>query len=305
MSSLRFLLSRRWLVLTVVAVALIPTMIELGFWQLHRHERRVANNELIAESLAADPVPVRKLTGPGAEVAKDRTWRRVTATGRYDTAHEVVVRRRTAADGTRIGYFVITPLVLEDGSALLVNRGWIAPGDDITVFPDVPAAPKGEVTVTGRLRPDETTATSGIKDRGGMPDRQIMLINSASLADDVPRPLLGGYVELTGTSPKQTGTQPERVPEPDHDSVGVHMAYAIQWWLFTAMVPVGWVVLARRERRELLAAREAPAAPSPTSSPEPTATPTATPPSETASAAAPPPAEAVARPAARPAAHRE
>lgn len=37
----------------------------------------------------------------------------------------------------------------------------------------------------------------------------------------------------------------------------MHMGYAIQWWLFTAMVPVGWVILVRRERRERLAAREA------------------------------------------------
>ena len=28
------------------------------------------------------------------------------------------------------------------------------------------------------------------------------------------------------------------------------MAYAIQWWLFSAGVPVGWTVLVRRERRD-------------------------------------------------------
>jgi cytochrome oxidase assembly protein ShyY1 len=33
------------------------------------------------------------------------------------------------------------------------------------------------------------------------------------------------------------------------------MAYAVQWWLFAAMVPVGWVVLLRRQRAEILQAR--------------------------------------------------
>lgn len=260
-SSYRFLLSRRWLILTLVAVALIPTMIELGFWQYHRHQHRVAGNELIARSLAADPVPVGRLTRSGVQVPEERMWRRVTATGRYDTGHEVVARQRTASDGAQIGYFVITPLVLDDGRAVLVNRGWIAPGDDITVFPDVPPAPKGEVTVTGRLRPDETTATSGIKDKPGMPDRQIMLIDSERLSEAAGRPLLGGYLELTATSPAPPGTQPERVPAPDHESIGAHMAYAVQWWLFTALVPVGWVILARRERRDLLAEKAKGAAP--------------------------------------------
>lgn len=32
------------------------------------------------------------------------------------------------------------------------------------------------------------------------------------------------------------------------------MAYAIQWWLFSAGVPVGWVILVRRERRDRVAA---------------------------------------------------
>jgi cytochrome oxidase assembly protein ShyY1 len=34
------------------------------------------------------------------------------------------------------------------------------------------------------------------------------------------------------------------------------MAYAVQWWLFAAAVPVGWVVLARREARDRAQAKE-------------------------------------------------
>jgi hypothetical protein len=41
------------------------------------------------------------------------------------------------------------------------------------------------------------------------------------------------------------------------------MAYAIQWWLFSAGVPVGWVVLVRRELRDRAAARDAEPAPEP------------------------------------------
>jgi hypothetical protein len=81
-----------------------------------------------------------------------------------------------------------------------------------------------------------------------------MLINSRQQAGTLHGPVLGGYLQLTATSPEPGRGQPEQIPEPDHSSIGPHMAYAVQWWLFAAAVPVGWVVLVRRERRDRLAA---------------------------------------------------
>ncbi|MGX1129641.1 cytochrome oxidase assembly protein ShyY1 [Streptomyces glaucescens] len=249
----RFLLSRQWVILTLVVLALIPTMIELGFWQLHRHEHRVALNKVIADSLAAKPVPAESLTSPGAGVEDADLYRRVSATGRFDAAHEVVVRRRTNAND-EIGYHVLTPFVLTDGKVLLVNRGWVPAGATQRTFPKVPAPPRGEVTVTGRLMADQTTAESGIKNLEGLPDRQIMLINSAQEAKRLGKQVLGGYVELT--DPRPEGDTPQLIPAPDHDDIGPHMAYAVQWWLFSGAVPLGWVILARREARDRAEARE-------------------------------------------------
>ncbi|MCL2552827.1 MAG: SURF1 family protein [Actinomycetia bacterium] len=258
----RFLLSRQWVILTLVGLVMIPAMIRLGFWQLHRHEHRVANNKIIASALKADPVPVGTATRPGFTVPHQDLYKAVTAHGRFDTAHEVVARHRTAgngggerAGGQRIGYHVITPFVLDDGHAVLVNRGWIAGGDDPTAFPSIPAPPAGDVTLEGRLRPDETTSATGIRDTHGLPPRQIMLINSTKVAGDVPHQLVGGYLEMVSMTPAAGHAQPALVPEPDHSSIGPHMAYAIQWWLFAAMVPVGWVVLLRRERADILGKR--------------------------------------------------
>ncbi|MCB5907321.1 SURF1 family cytochrome oxidase biogenesis protein [Streptomyces pinistramenti] len=244
----RFLLSRQWVILTLVGLVLIPVMIKLGFWQLHRHEHKVAQNQLIADNLHAKPVPVTDLAAPGRTLPHDDMWRRVTATGTYDAAHEVVVRQRTGSDESSIGYYVLTPLNLAHGRTVLVNRGWIPAGNDLTKFPDVPAAPKDTVSVTGRMMADETTAGSGIKNTQGLPARQVMLINSGQQAQRLHRPVLGGYIEQT--APRSAGGTPEQVPEPDHDSIGPHMAYAVQWWLFAAAVPVGWVILVRRERRD-------------------------------------------------------
>lgn len=75
-----------------------------------------------------------------------------------------------------------------------------------------------------------------------------MLINSKVEADRLGRPVLAGYVEQT--APEPAGGAPELIPDPNHSDIGPHMAYAVQWWLFSAGVPVGWVVLARREARD-------------------------------------------------------
>ncbi|WP_369182897.1 SURF1 family protein [Streptomyces sp. Y1] len=248
----RFLLTRQWLITILIALLLIPATIELGFWQLHRHQARVARNELIGQALTAAPVPYDTLSSaPGRAVPKDLVWRAVTATGQYDPAHEFVVRKRTDSSGT-IGYFVVTPLKLSDGKGtVLVNRGWVASAATATEYPAVPAAPTGEVTLTGRLRPDETTGGSEgfVKDRAGLPDRQFNLINTAQQTKETGTDLLGGYLELTGTNPAPAD-QPQLVPEPNHSDIGPHMAYAVQWWLFTGMIPVGVWVLARREAKD-------------------------------------------------------
>ncbi|MGQ4354548.1 SURF1 family cytochrome oxidase biogenesis protein [Streptomyces drozdowiczii] len=262
----RFLMTRQWLILALLSLVLIPTMIELGFWQLHRHEHKVAQNALISRNLAADPVPVSQLTSPGHTVPRADYWRTVTATGTFDEKHAVVVRRRTANDGS-IGVHVLVPFDLKGGGTVMINRGWVPSAEDQHAFPDVPAAPRGEVTVTGRLKADETTGTSGIKDISDLPDRQVMLISSAQQARLLDRPVLGGYIELTGPAP--ANGSPEVIEAPDDSSIGPHMAYAVQWWLFAAGVPVGFVVLARREKRDRVAAAEAAAAAEEDASPEP------------------------------------
>ena len=45
------------------------------------------------------------------------------------------------------------------------------------------------------------------------------------------------------------GRAPQRLPPPE-PSEGPHLAYAFQWFLFAALAPVGYVLLARREAED-------------------------------------------------------
>jgi cytochrome oxidase assembly protein ShyY1 len=250
----RFLLTPRWLPLHVVVLLVIPAFVFLGQWQFGRYEEKSDYSELVAANLKAPAVPVGTLTGPGAAVRGEDRYRVVTATGTYDPAHELLVRRRTQHG--RLGFYVLTPLIVDQHQAVLVNRGWVPAGATADARPEVPAAPAGEVTVTGRLRLDETEETTGIRDRPGLPPAQVLLINSRAIAGGLPYPLLGGYVELVAQRPP-VAAAPEPVPEPDVGAGGgLNLAYGVQWWLFIGIVIGGWIFLIRREIQDRRAAAQ-------------------------------------------------
>ncbi|MEV5412031.1 SURF1 family protein [Thermopolyspora sp. NPDC052614] len=250
----RFLLAPRWLAFHLLVLLVIPSFFLLGQWQFGRYETRSANQARTQANLAAEPVPLDRLTTVGGTVGDEIKFRAVTVSGRYDPAHELLVRRRPL-DG-RLGYYVLTPLITGEGQAVLVNRGWVGMGATAEARPDVPAPTAGEVTVRGRLRPAETEENSGITDRKGLPAGQILLINTPELAKSLPYRLYGGYVQL-GSQQPPAATAPTPVPDPEPDGGGgLNLAYSVQWWLFIGIAIGGWFVLIRREARDRKAAAE-------------------------------------------------
>ena len=144
----RFLLTRRWLGLLALALAVAAACVLLGRWQLHRLEARHAKNHVITSNATARPVPPDALMSTARGPGTDEQYARVRVTGHYDGAHQLLVRNRPFEGAN--GYYVLVPLVPADGPALLVDRGWVAAGESATDVPRVPAAPTGDVTVIGR-----------------------------------------------------------------------------------------------------------------------------------------------------------
>lgn len=250
----RFLLTPRWLgylALTLVAAAV---MVFLGNWQLDRYRGRTAINERIDAGATMTPAPLRDAlpaptggpgtTGPAPE--ERLTWTRVTATGRYDSTNVVLVRGRTVDN--KVGFEVLTPLVLADGSAVLVDRGWIppVPGGNATAQPPVPAAPTGEVTVSGRLVSSESGGGAVDRRDGKLETRRISI---PRLAKQLPYPVSGGYVLLDQQTPAADPAF-QAVPI-GHTNNWQNFGYVVQWWLFAGMSLVGYGWVARREARRL------------------------------------------------------
>ena len=70
--------------------------------------------------------PRRAARASAAALRDDDQYARVRATGRYDAAHQLLVRNRPLEG--QVGYYVLTPLVTDAGPALLVDRGWVPAG---------------------------------------------------------------------------------------------------------------------------------------------------------------------------------
>lgn len=243
----RFLLSRRWVSLFMVALLVIPLCVTAARWQLDRLHLRQEQNAQVHRNAEATPRAISELTSVGGTVAKVDEFRAVTVTGRYDEEHQLFVRSRSM--GGRPGFYVLTPLVTQAGPAALIIRGWVAAPPDRTP-PPLPVLPDGDVTVTGRLKPTEDQNTRGPKDASDVPDGQVVRIDIPRIAPSMPYPVYGGYVQLATQDPVVPIVDGEFVPTPlglPTRSEVLHWSYAAQWFVFAGIVPIGICLLIRRE----------------------------------------------------------
>lgn len=238
---MRFLFTRRWLLFALVVAALAYLATLLGQWQFHRLEERRESNERVSRNIDRPPVPIADLLAVGREVDQDDEWRRVVVHGTWDDANTIVLKYQTRKGGA--GVDVITPLVTDEGPAVLVDRGWMATGNTGGTRPETPATSSGPVTVIGWVRKDATGGSATIDD-----DLTTRSVSSKAAAEVLPHPLYGGFLDLHSESPEPAEPL-EEIELPDDKSEGPHFFYGLQWWFFGALAIFGFGYLAYDERR--------------------------------------------------------
>jgi len=253
--SWRFLRRPRWIVGTLLMLVMLVTMINLGLWQIRRLHQRLRQNAAIQARIDAPAMPLaaalqRFDLGLPLTAADSAAYRRVRVSGHYDPADEVLLRGRTM-DGNP-GFDLLTPLVLADGRALLVDRGWVPYTDDIKPVTNA-APPTGAVELTGLLRLPQPEPSGLFKpispqDPSG-PLKKSFYANPHRLQAQMPFTLVDGYLQLATQTPAQAGQLPV-LPSPPQLSNGPHLSYAIQWFSFTAIAGVGYAVVLMRRARD-------------------------------------------------------
>ncbi|MEN3540152.1 SURF1 family protein [Microbispora sp. ZYX-F-249] len=261
---LRTLLAPRLVALHLLVIGVLVSFTFLGRWQLGVFEASGAPRR------APDPAPVAvtELTQVGRHVSGAAISRKVTATGTYDAADQLLVADRVAdvdAPGGRAargsGFWLLTPLRLADGTVVPVVRGWVAAAADPAA-----AVPEGAVTVTGRLRPAEQT--DDVMRNGNLPRGQVATVSTAELINLWPDARVrDGFVVVTAQEPPSRAT-PVAVSPPTQGGgfTWRNLAYALQWWIFALFAVYMWFHFVRdalrgrrnrEERREPEAAEPA------------------------------------------------
>src|SRR5262245_23591710 len=110
--------SRKWIPLSLLVIFGAILCVRLGIWQLDRLSQRRAFNAQVYAVRTQEPLQL-----PASEDLKTMEWRAVRAAGTYDFENQIALRNQY--DGDRYGYHLLTPLLLADGEAVLVDRGWI------------------------------------------------------------------------------------------------------------------------------------------------------------------------------------
>lgn len=233
---LRFLLRPGWLVVTLVVLLFATACYTLlAPWQFRRHEERAATNAAVRGSFTAAPVPLGELGGASE-------WRLVTLTGNYLSEAEALARLRTVQGEP--AYEVLTPFRLtDDGSVVLVDRGFVRPNDAVQAG-DYPPPPTGQVDLVARVRAGETDPQhrDAFTDRTNGGRRQVYAIDPHTIGRATGLPIRPGYLQLESGSPGVLGPLP--LPQVD---TGPFLSYALQWIAFGTMALLALAYFTWRE----------------------------------------------------------
>lgn len=218
-----------WLVaLTTVLCCLVTTA--LGFWQLSRAAQKNALGQTMAQRAVGTPVDVAALLA--APDSAQLLYRPTTLEGQWLADKTVFLDNRQMQN--RVGFYVVTPLLLGNGQAALVYRGW-APRNflDRAALPAVPAAP-GQVRITGFIAPEPGKLYE-------LGPAQMTVIRQnlpiAAFAAETRLKLLPVVLMQSGDSPDGL----LRAWPAVQLGVEKHYGYAVQWFAIALLAAGLWV----------------------------------------------------------------
>ncbi len=221
----------RWIPTLLAALAVVA-FAALGSWQLGRADQK----RVMARSFAAGGPAIDWLRLP----TDAPRFQRVALRGYYDSQHQFLLDNMSHESVA--GVQVLTPLVLDNGAAVLVNRGWLPFGATRQDLPEVEVDGENR-TVVGRI---DDLPRPGIWLKGpeasGWP-RLVQYPGMADLSAALGRTLAPRQVLLDPGVPDGyvrdwivPGTAPDR-----------HLGYAVQWFAFAALAAGIWFVLSFRK----------------------------------------------------------
>ncbi|WDZ77455.1 SURF1 family protein [Ensifer adhaerens] len=227
----------------LLAVA-FAILISLGTWQMQRLHWKEGLLTAISERRSAPPVTlggIEKILAEGGDI----DYRTVTVPGRFDHTKE---RHFFATFNGRTGYYIFTPLMLDDDRFLFVNRGFVPfeqKDSSTRLAGELPAS----VVIKGLARPKLSEKPSSIVPDNDLAKNIFYWKDLDTMASSVGLPadkVLPFFVDADAT-PNPGGLPIGGVTQ--FDLPNNHLQYALTWYgLAAALVLVSGLYAARRGR---------------------------------------------------------
>lgn len=224
---------------TLVTLFFLYLLITLGQWQLGRADYKSNIQNMINERKNLTPIQL-ELVPTNID---DRMFLPVNVEGKFDNRHQILLDNRVV--NHQAGYNVYTPLIRENGSTLLVDRGWIKQGRTRQDIPDI-------------FIDDQHTKLEGILSKA--PSRGLILSENVNQYQQWPAAAQFIDLDEIESSLGYPLYPMILILNKDHSSVlhrepiafkmnsAKHLGYAFQWFaLATALIIIYLVVNTKRE----------------------------------------------------------
>ena len=223
-----YVTGRRWL-WTLIILALAGFQLYLGHWQWERYQLRLSQQTQLTTALRQDVL--------------DLHFRRARATGTWDLEHQLVWVG--PMDRMESGPHLVTPLLLGDNDAILVDRGWI------NAIHDTPAAwralphPDADslqgLLVPGRAVPDPEVLEAQ--------ERPVLFWSSMDLEamqEQIPWNLRPYYLHLEPAGPAPSvGDGPVPTMYRLRTPPSMHLGYVVQWGMSALTILLLYILIIR------------------------------------------------------------
>ncbi len=238
---MRELATPRWITAHIVVVVIAVVFVNLGFWQLRRLDDVQLENAVAESRYTAPPQDLGDLLRAVGDDLESLRYRRVTLSGEYDAAQEVLTRNQVFRGNA--GFHVVTPFIPEDGrDVVLINRGWVPLELDSPPISQAPP-PMGMATIGGWLHLSQARPALGPTDPVESSTNVFSRVDIQLLQGQMPYQLAPVYVVLQDENSQGV---PVALAPPEFDDEGPHLAYAIQWFGFTIVGLIGYWFLIRK-----------------------------------------------------------
>lgn len=228
---------KKWFLL-LLAIALLFTLMRLGFWQLQRAEEKRQILTALNETMRAQPKEVLKIipsmNAHNPTDASVNPYTRVTVSGKWLIEYSVLLDNQSYRGAT--GYEWWIPLQVEGtDQLLLVDGGWFPWDQQRHNFPAIQSRISqiqipDNIKITGFLRmPSKAFVIGDNEENPGQWPRIVQSLDLAELQFSLPKRLLTHQV-LQPEHPLPESAGEFRPWEPINMPPEKHTAYAVQWF---------------------------------------------------------------------------